>query len=202
MASSPCSAFRSSPPSATLGRCLIWRLLQPWYVARRSVNPNKSEKNRCQVYASVLASLNAGTSAKNGLLYSLHLSLVTFSILAVYAYRDVWPLMTIPLRPKDEAEGNILWVKIALLAFVGVFLPLFEPYPYIPYDPEVSALRVRNKLAAQNSMISASHGPRKPRTDGIASLLPDVCLAGSRDLPRIPGQALAARRAPPIMRLR
>lgn len=71
-------------------------------------------------------------------MFSLHLSLVTFTILAVYAYRDIWPLMTFTLQPKDGAEGDLLWAKVALLAFVGVFLPLFEPYPYVPYDPAVS----------------------------------------------------------------
>ena len=77
-------------------------------------------------------------SVRNGLLFSFHLSLVTFGFLAVYAYRDIWPLMTFTLQPKDSFEGNLLWVKIGLLAFVGAFVPLFEPYPYIPYDPMVS----------------------------------------------------------------
>lgn len=77
-------------------------------------------------------------SARNSLVLSLHLTLVTFTALAVYAYRDIWPLMTFTLEPKDSAEGDLLWAKIAFLALVGALLPLFEPYPYVPYDPTVS----------------------------------------------------------------
>lgn len=64
--------------------------------------------------------------------------MITFAILAVYTYHNVWPLMTFTLRPKDLDEGAILWGKLGLLAFASVFLPLLEPYPYIPYDPSVS----------------------------------------------------------------
>lgn len=46
--------------------------------------------------------------------------------------------MTFTLRPLDEAEGRMLWVKVALAGLAGVLAPLLEPYPYIPYDPEVS----------------------------------------------------------------
>ena len=62
--------------------------------------------------------------------------MVTVAVLAVYAYRDVWPLMTFTLHPIDSAEGDLLWAKVAVAAFVAL-LPLFEPYPYIPYDPAV-----------------------------------------------------------------
>lgn len=45
--------------------------------------------------------------------------------------------MTFTLRPADEAEGDVLWAKVALVFFVSSVEPLFEPYPYIPVDPEV-----------------------------------------------------------------
>lgn len=61
-----------------------------------------------------------------------------FAVFAMYAYRDIWPLMTFTLRPKDEIEGCILWVKVALTALAGVIEPVLEPYPYIPLDPSVS----------------------------------------------------------------
>ncbi|PSR81333.1 hypothetical protein PHLCEN_2v6412 [Hermanssonia centrifuga] len=67
---------------------------------------------------------------------SLHLTLVTFTLFAVYAYRDIWPLMTFTLEPADKAEGSILWVKVAFVAFVGAVEPMFEPYVYIPVDPQ------------------------------------------------------------------
>lgn len=91
-----------------------------------------------QLYGSILALCNVFASARNSLIFSLHLSLLTFTALAVYAYRDIWPLMTFTLQPKDSAEGELLWAKIGLLIFVGGIVPLFEPYPYIPCDPSVS----------------------------------------------------------------
>lgn len=74
---------------------------------------------------------------KKNLEFSWHASLVSFALLAVYAYRDIWPLMTYTLEPKDGAEGSFLWVKFVLAAVVGFLLPVFEPYPYVPYDPAV-----------------------------------------------------------------
>ncbi|KAJ3531222.1 hypothetical protein NM688_g7605 [Phlebia brevispora] len=87
-------------------------------------------------YASILATWNVLASATAARSISLHLTVVTFSIWAYYAYRDVWPLMTFTLRPLDEVEGYILWVKVALSTFVGLIEPLFEPHAYIPIDPE------------------------------------------------------------------
>lgn len=89
------------------------------------------------MYASLLAVLNIFSSGKQSLVYSFHLSLVSGAILAIYVYRDVWPLMTFVLTPKD-GSGGLLWAKVALAIFAGVFEPLFEPYPYVPYDPAVS----------------------------------------------------------------
>ncbi|KIP05211.1 hypothetical protein PHLGIDRAFT_534835 [Phlebiopsis gigantea 11061_1 CR5-6] len=87
------------------------------------------------LYASLLALCNALVSSRRSLTFSRHLSLVIFATLAVYIYRDLWPLMTFTLQPKDGAEGALLWVKIVLLFFSGALLPLLEPYPYLPYDP-------------------------------------------------------------------
>ena len=57
--------------------------------------------------------------------------------------------MTYILQPKDQYEGVLLWAKVALVTFVGIIEPLFEPYPYVPYDPSVSiriALSLRDEL--------------------------------------------------------
>ncbi len=71
---------------------------------------------------------------------SLHLTLVTFTLFAVYAYRDIWPLMTFTLDPADKAEGSALWVKVAFVTFVGAIEPMFEPYVYIPEVPQVTII--------------------------------------------------------------
>ena len=96
-------------------------------------------------YSSILAILDAWfQSARFGIVFSRHLTLVTFTVLAVYLYRDIWPLMTFTLQPADSAEGILLWVKIALLAFVGVVEPLFEPFPYAGCDLTVSGVSLGN----------------------------------------------------------
>ena len=66
--------------------------------------------------------------------------MVLLAVCVVYAYRDIWPLMTFTLRPRDEAEGPVLFVKVALAGLAGILLPLFEPYPYIRYDSKVGRL--------------------------------------------------------------
>lgn len=93
-----------------------------------------------QVYASVLATLNVYSSARVSYIYSFHLTSVTLAVCALYAYRDVWPLWTFTLHPIDQAEGGILWAKVALALFISVIEPLFEPYPYVPVDPKVRCL--------------------------------------------------------------
>ncbi len=85
----------------------------------------------------MLAFFNVFAPAAFGRVASLHLTLVTCAFFAVYAYRDIWPLMTFTIEAGDKAEGRIIWAKIALAAFAGVVEPLFEPYAYIPVDPKV-----------------------------------------------------------------
>ncbi|RPD70664.1 P-loop containing nucleoside triphosphate hydrolase protein [Lentinus tigrinus ALCF2SS1-7] len=46
---------------------------------------------------------------------------------AVYMYCDVWPLATYSRTPADTHEGIILWVKVSLLTFAAVVLPLISP---------------------------------------------------------------------------
>jgi hypothetical protein len=94
-----------------------------------------------QAYAVILATLNAFALVRASSVFSFHLSIVSFALLAVYVYRDVWPLMTYTLRPADEIEGRLLWAKITLIMLAGLVLPLFEPYPYIPVDPAVRLCR-------------------------------------------------------------
>lgn len=66
-----------------------------------------------------------------------HATLVILTFVGVYAYRDIWPLMTYTLRPQDLDEGWILWAKIAFAGCAGIVVPVIEPFPYIPVDPEV-----------------------------------------------------------------
>ncbi|THH01300.1 hypothetical protein EW026_g1369 [Hermanssonia centrifuga] len=87
-------------------------------------------------FAFVLAFFNVFAPAAIGRVASLHLTLVTCTLFAVYAYRDIWPLMTFTLEPEDKGQGRILWAKITLAAFAGIVGPIFEPYAYTPVDPK------------------------------------------------------------------
>ncbi|VDB89909.1 unnamed protein product [Peniophora sp. CBMAI 1063] len=88
------------------------------------------------LYASGLALLTVAVRAPLARTASPHLVLILLASFAVYAYRDLWPLMTYTLLPADRQEGVLLWIKVALVTFAGVLIPLTVPRAYIPLDPE------------------------------------------------------------------
>jgi len=53
----------------------------------------------------------------------------------VYAYRDIYPLFTYDLRPTDH-DTIITWIRVGLLSFAAIFIPLFRPRTYTPADPK------------------------------------------------------------------
>ncbi|PPR04710.1 hypothetical protein CVT24_011832 [Panaeolus cyanescens] len=69
-------------------------------------------------------------------LASKSVSVTLLSTWCVYAYRDIWPLATYTLQPKDGAEGTLLWVKISVLSVISVIVPLVIPRRYVPVDPK------------------------------------------------------------------
>lgn len=66
-----------------------------------------------------------------------HLVLVLLVVFGVYAYRDIWPLGTFTLQPVDTSEGPLLWIKLGILTFAAVVIPLTIPRQYVPVDPKV-----------------------------------------------------------------
>ncbi|KZV63837.1 P-loop containing nucleoside triphosphate hydrolase protein [Peniophora sp. CONT] len=88
------------------------------------------------LYASGLACLNIAAQPSLSRLVAPHLILVLLASCAVYGFRDIWPLVTYTLRPLDVNEGALLWIKIALVAFAGIVIPLTIPRQYVPIDPE------------------------------------------------------------------
>ena len=68
---------------------------------------------------------------------SFHLSSILLAIFSIYAYRNIWPLLTFNMTPVDAYEGTLLWIKIGLLAFAAILVPLLVPCQYIPIDPKV-----------------------------------------------------------------
>ncbi|KAJ6483340.1 hypothetical protein C8R45DRAFT_1001139 [Mycena sanguinolenta] len=86
------------------------------------------------LYASALAFLSITFKHAHHRLVR-HANLVLLSVLCVYIYRDVIPLITSTGVPEDLGEGWRLWAKIALLVVTAVIIPLFTPGQYIPVDP-------------------------------------------------------------------
>ncbi|VDC06815.1 unnamed protein product [Peniophora sp. CBMAI 1063] len=86
------------------------------------------------VYASLLAVLAVAAKRSFAHAVSPHLTCVLLAACAVYTYRDIWPLMTFPLSPADALDA-LLWPKVVLVFFTGVFIPLCQPRQYVPLNP-------------------------------------------------------------------
>ena len=91
-----------------------------------------------QAYTVLLALVSIITDpARGGRRCEHHLAFVLAALWLVYAYRNIWPLLTFTLEPQDRAEGSICWAKMTLLTVAGVLIPLFMPSQYVPLDLEV-----------------------------------------------------------------
>ena len=89
-----------------------------------------------QVYVSLLAAIPIFIKVWRTSLVR-HNILVLLTVLAVYIYRDVWPLANYGKTPIDVEEGKLLWAKLTILTITAVLIPLFIPREYIPIDPDV-----------------------------------------------------------------
>ncbi|PCH35576.1 hypothetical protein WOLCODRAFT_80373 [Wolfiporia cocos MD-104 SS10] len=88
------------------------------------------------VYSLALAVVSILSSPSVNVLVVRHLNAVLLSALAIYVYRDVWPLITYTLVPLDADLDRLLWYKIGVLTVAAVVVPLLIPRRYIPFDPE------------------------------------------------------------------
>ncbi|KAJ7864236.1 hypothetical protein B0H14DRAFT_2736510 [Mycena olivaceomarginata] len=86
------------------------------------------------LYVAVLAIFSVIGSVKWSRFAVKRLNLVLIPTAIVYFYRDVFPLATFPLTPKDLWEGALLWPKIATLFLVSGIVPLVIPRQYTPVD--------------------------------------------------------------------
>ncbi|KAH9041259.1 hypothetical protein EDB85DRAFT_1921835 [Lactarius pseudohatsudake] len=88
------------------------------------------------LYAAFLALVAVTARRVRASIASLHLSSLLLGTFSVYAYRNIWPLLTFTLSPVDAWEGPLLWVRIGLLTFAAIVIPLLVPRRYIPIDPK------------------------------------------------------------------
>jgi hypothetical protein len=98
----------------------------------------KFSRDYAQTYPLALSIALLLKPVANSKTTSFHATFASFAIFTAYAYRDLWPLITFTLDPADGHEGSLLWTKVALATVAGVLIPLCEPYPYVPVDPEVA----------------------------------------------------------------
>ncbi len=64
------------------------------------------------------------------------MNVVLLSTSAVYVYRDIAPLATFDSIPQDSWEGPLLWIKMGILLFIAILIPLIIPREYTPVDPK------------------------------------------------------------------
>lgn len=67
-----------------------------------------------------------------------HLDIFLFVTWLLYAYRNLYPLLTYDLKPTD-LDNAITWSRVGLLSFIAVLVPLFRPRSYSPADPRYPA---------------------------------------------------------------
>ncbi|KAF8845471.1 hypothetical protein BDN67DRAFT_993677 [Paxillus ammoniavirescens] len=86
-------------------------------------------------YLSLLGLLSVTTRYKYSRLASQHLATVLLVTFSVFAYRDLYPLLTFNDQPEDIHEGRWLWAKVVVLTTTSIVLPSVVPSQYIPVDP-------------------------------------------------------------------
>ena len=84
-----------------------------------------------------MLALAALLSKQTSRLCTRYNTITLLSVLAVYAYRDLYPLATYTKQPADKEEGQILYAKLVVLCLTAVVIPLFTPRIYTPVDPKV-----------------------------------------------------------------
>ncbi|KAJ7576855.1 multidrug resistance-associated ABC transporter [Mycena floridula] len=86
------------------------------------------------LYASILSGMSLKSTSWSPV-FVRHVNLVLGAELAVFTYRDVFPLATFTKVPMDLDQGSLIWVKIGLLFVTAVMAPLLAPRVYVPLDP-------------------------------------------------------------------
>ncbi|KAF5356103.1 hypothetical protein D9756_004036 [Leucocoprinus leucothites] len=108
------------------------------------------------LYTVLLSFVTVLTNKRWAVTTSRHITLIYLLAFSVYAYRDLYPLATFTLIPKDVSEGRLLWVKIILLFISGLAIPLSVPRDYRPFDPKNPMEPNPEQTASMLSMLTYS----------------------------------------------
>jgi hypothetical protein len=143
-----------------------------------------------QLYASLLALISVLAKPRWSKLVTRHLILLLLVIFGVYVYRDLLPLTTFMMVPKDTSEGLILPAKVLVLVFTAVAIPLLIPRQYVPVDPRVILLA--NKTNDFLFFVGiGSDGGTESRTDSFDPFSRDLYILRSDHLTCLPNPSLA-----------
>ncbi|WVO13290.1 hypothetical protein L204_100903 [Cryptococcus depauperatus] len=83
-------------------------------------------------FSFLLLTLRPATPLRKRLI--AHLDVLLFLAWVIYAYRDLWPLVTYHLKPTDT--NNITtWSRLSILTVSAIVMPLIRPRTYVPADP-------------------------------------------------------------------
>jgi hypothetical protein len=105
--------------------------------ARSRQSAARRDPSNVQAYGVVLSALLLVVPIANSRTISFHATWASLAIFCVYCYRDIWPLVTFVFAPADGGEGWLLLTKVAFAGAAAIMVPVCEPFPYIPLDPEV-----------------------------------------------------------------
>ncbi|KAL1411644.1 hypothetical protein Q8F55_002608 [Vanrija albida] len=63
-----------------------------------------------------------------------HVDILLFLAFCLFAYRDIYPILTTFMEPTD-LNTPVTWVRIFLLGIAGILIPILRPRTYVPADP-------------------------------------------------------------------
>ncbi|KIJ68811.1 hypothetical protein HYDPIDRAFT_81693, partial [Hydnomerulius pinastri MD-312] len=86
-----------------------------------------------QIYATLLSFFSVLRLDFGGRNLTGHADLIFLSVFGVFAYRDLWPLLTFT-RPPGYHLTSYVWAENAILAVLAIVLPLTSPREYWPID--------------------------------------------------------------------
>ncbi|ORX36515.1 hypothetical protein BD324DRAFT_651753 [Kockovaella imperatae] len=86
----------------------------------------------CLIFAFLLLTLRPATSFRRHII--AHLDMLLLLAFSLYAYRDLYPLATYNLMPRDVSDV-FTWTRVGLLGLVSVVIPIIRPRTYVPADP-------------------------------------------------------------------
>ncbi len=91
------------------------------------------------LHSLALIFLCAGTRLRTLVSTLLHVG--SIAVFALYAYRDIFPLITFTRHPQDPryVPAALVWARVVLLAVVSMFVPLFQPRPFVPLADDAEA---------------------------------------------------------------